>query len=180
VDFFKPPEVGGQNDRCRCLFVGTHLRDFDVLVEAIKMLRTKNIEFIVVTAKSEQARFTGFDNVTLLNGVDDNHLLRLYQTCDVLALPVTDATANNTLLEAMACGLPVIATDLPAVRDYTDQSCAILCGKGDAQSFADGLIHLCEDGADRSRMSKACRERALSYSWERIAEQVLQLYERVL
>ena len=180
VGFFKPPEVRGQHDRYRCLFVGTHLRDFDVLVAVTKMLRSKNIEFIVVTAKSEQERFSGLDNVTLLNSIDDNQLLHLYQTSDVLALPMTDSTANNTLLEAMACGLPMLTTDLPAVRDYVDESCAIFCKKGDAQAFADGLIHLCDDDANRLRMSDACQKRVLLYSWERVAEQVLQLYSRVL
>ena len=55
----------------------------------------------------------------------------LYQGADLLLLPLIDATANNTLLEGLACGLPVLASDLTGVRDYAPDSHTLYASSAD-------------------------------------------------
>ena len=80
--------------------------------------------------------FKGLTNVELHSSINDKSLLRLYQSAQILLLPLLDCTANNALLEGMACGLPVVTTDLPAIKDYVNDDCSILAPKGDSKALA--------------------------------------------
>jgi len=179
VEFFRPPENSIRGDVCKCLCVGSHLRDFDALASAAKALQGKNIEFTVVTSAAHHGKFAGLDNVKLLSGIDDNQLLSIYQSSDIFVMPVTDCTANNALLEAMACGLPIIATDLVGIRDYISEESAILTRKGDARSLADAIEYLYSNKARRQGMASASRDHALNFGWEKIAAQVMDIYEEL-
>lgn len=180
IEFFRPAGERVPNRRFRCLFVGSHLRDFDVFVGAVRALARSDIEFVVVTSRAEHHRFAGLENVTLLTGITDTELLKEYQSCDLFVLPVTDATTNNALLEAMACGAPVVATDLVGIRDYVDESVAILTRPADVSSFVDAIDCLYNNEAKRSEMARASRERAIALGWERVAAQVMGLYRELI
>lgn len=140
-DWFTPgsaaPRAGFQ-----ALFVGSHLRDFACLAAAARALRDTDIRLQVVTFPAHHHHFAGLANVELRAAVDDYELLRLYRTCDALALPLLDATANNVVVEALACGLPVVATDLTGVRDYVSPDCALLTPPGDPGHLAAALREL--------------------------------------
>jgi len=180
VDYFHPLDDVTSKNKFRCLFVGSHLRDFEVLESVIKALQGKDIEFCLVTKASEHGRFVGMDNVALLNRVDDNELLSLYQSCDLFVMPVTGCTANNALLEATACGMPVVATDLAGVRDYVSDSAAVLTRQGDVQSMVEGIEYLFGNDEQRRNMSVASRECALGFRWENVARQCVELYKALI
>jgi len=103
-------------------------------------------------------------------------LLALYRKSDVLLLPITDCTANNTLLEAMACGLPVVTNDVGGIRDYASDRFALFTGPGDADLMADQLIQLLDNDSLRDKMSREAREKALHYDWRIIANQTKEIY----
>src|SRR5206468_3316004 len=65
-----------------------------------------------------------YEQVTFHRRISDTALLNLYNDSRLLFLPLIDATANNSLMEASACGVPIITSDLPAVREYTNNSFA--------------------------------------------------------
>lgn len=180
VHFFTSAQARERNARFRCLFVGSHLRDFDTLQGAIKRLHGKDIEFVIVTSRNEHQRFNGLQNVTLLTGVDDKTLRDLYQTCDLFVVPVLDATANNALLEAMACGAPIVSTDVSGIRDYIAAPAAVLTKKGDPDALAAAIERLFGDDAERAAMGRASREQALLFRWERVAQQLMQLYKELI
>lgn len=182
VDYFRPgPERGEAGGRSfRCLFVGSHLRDFDTLAQAARLLRSRpEIRFTLVTKAAHHAAFSGLDNVEVLSGVDDARLLALYQEADTLVLPLLDSTANNSMLEAMACGLPIVTTDLPGVRDYVSEECALLVKKGDPQRLAEVIAWLAQDAAARQRMAVASRRHALEFRWEAIAARMREIYRSI-
>ena len=72
--------------------------------------------------------------MTFHAGLTDDELLALYQRSSLLLLPLLDATANNAILEAMACGLPIVTTDLPGLGTYVDPSFADLLTAGDVEA----------------------------------------------
>jgi glycosyltransferase involved in cell wall biosynthesis len=181
VDHFKPIERGAApHGELKCLFVGTHLRDLDTLAAAVKLLRSEmELRFVVVTRRENFARFSGLERVECHSGVSDDFLLDLLQRSDLLVFPLLDCTANNTLLEAMACGLPVVTTDLPGVRDYVSKECAILTPKGDAEGLAAAVLSLKHNPNRLAEMAAASRLRAMDFRWENIARQTAEIYEWV-
>jgi glycosyltransferase involved in cell wall biosynthesis len=134
----------------------------------------------VVTAFRFQDFFRGAGNVDFFSGVSDSELLRLYRDADLLLLPLLDSTANNSLLEGMACGLPIVSTDLPGIRDYVDEASAILCPRSDAGGLADGVLCIRKDPDMAVKMGAASRVRSLEFDWRRIARQMNTVYEKTM
>ncbi len=110
-------------------------------------------------------------------------LVGLYQGADLLVFPsVWHEPFGIPLVEAMACGLPVVATRGGGVPEIIeDGETGILVERGDAAALAQGIIRLLGDDALRARMGRAGRRRAVErFSWETVAENLLACYERVL
>ncbi len=180
TDFFKPGPRAFHNNG-KCLFVGTHLRDFATMRSVIEILekRKESTEFEIITFESNFNYFAGLRCVTLRSGVSDEELLEAYQRADILVLPLTDCTANNTLLEAMACGLPIVSTDVGAVRDYVDDDCAVLLPPGDATGMAESVLALIRGTTQLERMGQHSRERALEFAWPVIAQKMRMVYQQL-
>lgn len=162
-----------------CLFVGMHERDFDTLSAVIDAVRKQDesIEFVLVTSTDKEAKFAGRPGVTFRSGITEESLIELYQQSDVMIQPLLECTANNALLEGLACGLPVIASDLGSVRDYLTDDCAVLVPSGDPGQMAEALLALLKDKDRRRLMGAMARRRALEYDWSRIASQMRCVYD---
>lgn len=173
---------GSRKDVHECLAVGSHMRDFDVLYSTATYLaeRAPEVRLTIVAGKGGLGRFESLPNVSVRRQVPDAELLSIYRRSSVFLLPVREVTANNALLEAMACGLPVVATDLPGVRDYVDGECARLVIPGSGVDMGEAVLTVLRDECARGSMSRASRSRALQLDWTVIARQVIQVYERVL
>ena len=59
-----------------------------------------------------------------------------------LVLPLLDATANNVVVEALACGLPVVTTDLPNAGDYLNERCSMVVPPKNPQKLAETILSL--------------------------------------
>jgi phosphatidylinositol alpha-mannosyltransferase len=83
------------------------------------------------------------------------------------------------LLEAMAAGLPVVASEIVGYRDVvTDGQEGILVPPRNASAVAEAVCRILEDRTMAASMGAAGIEKAALYSWRRIAEQILDLYVR--
>ena len=181
VDYFAPKDgKRRQSPGVRCLFVGIHLRDFETLARTAQILNRygKDIHLEVVTYPKFHHYFKGIDNVELYAGISDEKLLGLYQDTDIFVCPLLGSTANNSLLEAMACGLPIVSTDLPGVRDYVNDVCALYTPIADPQALAEAIIYLEEDESLRRQMALASRVRSMDFNWLKIASKTQDVYER--
>jgi glycosyltransferase involved in cell wall biosynthesis len=83
------------------------------------------------------------------------------------------------ILEAMACGQPVVAERIGGIPEYVDESCAILTEAGDADGLAAGLIELRKSAAKRELLAAGARKRAEALDWENVAAQMRRIYERL-
>jgi len=179
TDYFRPlprPRVDGP---FRCLAIGVWLRDYEALIASARILRDRNagrFEFHIVSTSRLDIP-AGMENITIHRQISDAAMLGLYQTVHAFYMPLKDATSNNALLEAIACGLPVISSDLPAVRYYLGEQAAILVAGNSPQEFADALILLDRDRGRCEIMGAAARRRALEFSWPAVAVQYEKLYE---
>jgi glycosyltransferase involved in cell wall biosynthesis len=121
---------------------------------------------------SERVRFTGF--------VPHEQLPALYQAADLFATGSTSETQGLVVLEAAACGLPVVAVDALALPEAVYHGVhGSLAPAGDEAALAQHLARLVADDSLRHRMGAASCRLAERHSLERIAAQYEQLYEQV-
>jgi glycosyltransferase involved in cell wall biosynthesis len=107
----------------------------------------------------------------------------LYAHADVYACPTTGgASFGITLLEAMACRTPIVCSDLAGFRSVvTHDREAVLVPRGQPAALADALARVLGDAALRVRLGAAGRAHVVThFSWSRVAEAVLGLYEGIL
>jgi len=107
---------------------------------------------------------------------------RYYEAADVYVHATRADTFPTTILEAMACGLPVVATGIGGIPEQVvDGKTGYLVPQGDADSLASRLQALLDDPGLRSSMSRASVRRATScFSLGRSVDQYLELYEEML
>lgn len=115
-------------------------------------------------------RFTGY-----ANGDRPDY----YRGADLYLCPTTRASFGITLLEAMACGTPLVATDLQAFRDVATDARAVFAPPADAAAWATAVTDLIEDPARRETMTRAGRKVAERHAWPIVAQRVLEVYRRV-
>jgi phosphatidylinositol alpha-mannosyltransferase len=165
VDAFAAPESGRRGNRI--LFIGRDepRKGLPVLREAHARLR-----------RPGELRLVG------PNGrVPDGELRRELARADVLVAPsLRGESFGIVLVEAMAAGVPVVASDIPGYREVLPGSAGVLVPPGDAGALADAIDALLGDAERRARLGAAGRREAGRYAWPRVAERTLAVYERCL
>ncbi len=120
------------------------------------------------------------DNVVFTGYVPDEELSRYYRSAQVFCAPsIGGESFGIVLVEAMACGLPVIASDIPgyaSVIEHNQQG--LLVEPKNSQLLAKALIQLLSDQALRANLGEAGRQKARQYSWKKVSQRVLDFYER--
>jgi glycosyltransferase involved in cell wall biosynthesis len=115
--------------------------------------------------------------VELVTELSDEQLLEEYRRAWVVLLPLVDATANNALLESMACGVPVVVSDVGGIRDYAGLECGALCLPRDAQAHGAATIELLLDSPRRAAAGQAARTRAEICAWPIVRTQIRRILQ---
>ena len=119
------------------------------------------------------------ERVIFLGWVDDAALASLYAGATVFAFPSIAEGFGIPVLEALALGAPVVASDIAPVREVT-AGAAALVQAGDAEALRAVLEEVIGDDARRRSMATAGRVAAGRYSWARTADEVLGAYRRAV
>jgi sugar transferase (PEP-CTERM/EpsH1 system associated) len=104
---------------------------------------------------------------------------RIYPAFDVFALASRYEGSSNTLLEAMACGLPIVATNAGGTPDLVPPEAGRLVEVGDADGLGQALVALARDAGARDTASQAARAAAEQRSIDRMARAYLALWREV-
>jgi glycosyltransferase involved in cell wall biosynthesis len=182
----------GENDPVRFIFVGRLVdwKALDIVLDAMRQLdRRLPIALEVVgdgpMRKSWQAAVdqTGSGLAVKFSGwlTQAECAFRL-QESDVLVLPSLFECGGAVVLEAMAMGLPVIATQWGGPADYLDESCGILVKPSSREALVDGfataMSRLATSARLRTRLGDAgCARAREQFDWERKIDQILKLYQ---
>jgi glycosyltransferase involved in cell wall biosynthesis len=179
---FRPDGQILDPDKMRVLVVGFHMRDWVVIHRTIDEInyRRLNVEFHIVEPHDGfRPYFTGCANLVYHSRISESELIGLYRGADVLFLPVTNATANNTILEALACGTPVISTAVGGIPDYVDDESGWLLPVGDVGGHVNLIASLAANRELAWRRRGAARTQALKFDWRLVAEQMMAVYAAV-
>jgi glycosyltransferase involved in cell wall biosynthesis len=174
ADYFCPGHYARENF---CLCVGAYLRDFETLNRIADILSEQQprVRVVLICQKARLAGVTMSPHVEQVLDCTDEQLLQFYQRASILLLPLLDCTANNVLLEGLACGLPAVTTKVGGTRDYTTEQCSILCAKGDAIEHANAVMEIWRSPSRLYQMQRAAREHANLFNWPRMQQQLCNL-----
>ena len=120
-------------------------------------------------------------HVTLLGELSEGDKAAFLRSVDVYCAPnLLGESFGVILLEAMAAGAPVVASDLDAfARVLADGAAGVLVRRGDAGALAAALTGLLADQVRRAELTAAGREAVAEYDWSVVAQRVLAVYETV-
>jgi glycosyltransferase involved in cell wall biosynthesis len=119
--------------------------------------------------------------VTFTGRVDNAAMPGLYQAADILLNPSTVDNMPNSILEALASGVPVVSTDVGGIPFLVEHGrTALLVQPGAPQAMADAVLHLLDDAALAARLRSAGLEYVRRYAWPEVRPRLLAAYRSVL
>ncbi|HXW79957.1 MAG TPA: glycosyltransferase family 1 protein [Acidimicrobiales bacterium] len=139
------------------------------------------------------AGYPGWQNETLISAADraqlgpalrelgrvpEHELQALYAGATVFAFPSLHEGFGLPVLEAMSAGVPVVASDIPPVREVAGDA-AVLVAPGDASAWAEALSEVLGSPSRQAELIGAGRRRASAFSWARTARETLRIYEEL-
>ena len=136
-------------------------------------------DFDAVRARAGELNLT--DAVEMRGYIEYENVPEIYRTSDIFASPTYAEGFSNTILEAMATGLPIVSTRAVGVVDcLRDGENARLVEIGNVTELKDALREMLTDKNQRKTLSdNALRECRAVYSWEKIGHQIIGIYERI-
>lgn len=149
----------------RLLFVGTQSfrKGADLLSPIMRKLGS-NFHLEIVGSMATGKIGAHPDNISFLGRLNDDALLTAYRECDALLFPSRWEGFGYTALEAMACGKPVITSDVSALPEVVvDGKTGILCEPGNVEAFVTACQRLAAEFTLAQSMGIAGRERALEH-----------------
>ena len=128
-------------------------------------LKTNNLE--------ENINFTGY--------LSEQELKQKYGEAELFVFPSYEESQGIVLLEAMACGKPVVASNIGGIPFVVENGkTGLLFECGNVEELAEKIIVLLRDKELRKKMSEAGRERAKGFSWAKIAERTIKVYKEII
>jgi phosphatidyl-myo-inositol alpha-mannosyltransferase len=162
-------------------------KGMDVLLRALPVLaeRFPDVQVLIVGRGDEdelcEEAGSLADNLRFLGQVGDEEKASALRSADVYCAPNTGGESFGiVLVEAMAAGTAVVASDLDAFRRVLrDGEAGRLVPVDDARALADALIDVLGDQALRTRYVTAANEAVGQYDWSVVAQQIMRVYETV-
>jgi phosphatidylinositol alpha-mannosyltransferase len=163
-------------------------KGFATMVDAFRRLAATYQDLLLVVAGDGPERDAIHrlppplrERVIMLGNVPHDRLPSFHAACDVFCAPATGRESFGiVLVEALAAGLPVVASDIPGYREVVrDGVDGILTPPRDAQAVAAAVARILEDAELSKRLSEAGRETAIRYSWDTVAGEIEAVYREV-
>jgi glycosyltransferase involved in cell wall biosynthesis len=170
------------------LFVGRLSVEKNVLklVEAFSLLKNKDIVLNIVGEGEKREEIENLikkkslKNIILHGRKEKQDLVKMYNKADIFLLPSEYECFSSTLLEAMATGTPIIASDVQGTRSVVKNNYNGLLIKPTPEKIAESIKKLIEHPQLRKKLANNGLKEVKKYSWDKIVEQTEQVYREVL
>lgn len=196
LELFSPdvsPVSELRDGKLNILFVGRleKQKGVDYLIRAYKRVRQEvpNSRLIIVGPGTrlrgkyeKEVLRSGLKDVIFVGGKPQSELPQYYKTADVFCAPATGLESFGiVLLEAMAMGKPIVATNIEGYNSVMTHGVeGLLVPPKNEEMLAQALVSLLTNESLRQEMATKARLKAMEYSWEHIAQRVLNYYARIL
>lgn len=118
--------------------------------------------------------------VLYANPVEPDELSMFYSASDVFVLPTLNEGCCNAIIEAMACGLPIISSDLSFNDDILDESNSLRIDPKDVDAVADAIKSLRDNTELRNRLAAGSLEKAKGLTLEKRAENIIKFMDEMV
>lgn len=191
TDVFVPPTGYQRRDdglpphdgRIRLLFIGNNTRrkGFDLLPKIMNLLPDEYVLFYNGGFQKTDEQ-TPHPRMVNIGSPDRAGLVAAYQSCDMMLFPSRLEGFGMAPAEALACGRPVVTTDIAALPEVVDDGVnGFLVAKNDVQGYAERVRALGEDESLRRRFGEHGREKIVNtYGYDQLGNGMAAVYRRVL
>lgn len=192
TDTFYPREgtyPAVSEDKTTALFVGRLItrKGADRAIRSIARTGHDDVELLIAGTGRDEARLRNLaselnikENVRFLGYVPDSALPKLYSSADLLLFTSDYEGFGLVILEAMACGTPVIGSPVGGVPDVVENGENGYVVSRSPDSFAERIDQLHDAPDELDQLANAARETATKMTWDKVAEQVISVYQSVI
>lgn len=170
-------KLGLKKDSFIVIFVGSFIyrKGPDRVVSAIKKLDNLNINSIFIGSSPDKSKFDPIDDGILFKGrLSHERLAEYLNVADIFILPTLKEGCCNAIVEAMACGLPIISSDLEFNYDLLDCNNALLVDPLNVDQLAESIKFLYHDDTKRNKMGFNSLKKADNLSLSKRADKILE------
>jgi glycosyltransferase involved in cell wall biosynthesis len=147
----------------------------------VKLIKIGDSQFVGERQKL-LALIAEFDlqaDVLLLNTVPDEDLSLFYNVADVCVMPSLDEGFGLPMVEAMACGTPVVCAQVGSLPEVVAEG-SVQVNPRDVEALAQAILTLLQNEAERNRLRRVGQERSARFTWERTAAETELLYLKLM
>jgi glycosyltransferase involved in cell wall biosynthesis len=193
LELFHPPEVARQPrpSPVRCLAVArlVERKGLGCLIRAFALLERGRFQLDIVgdgpdrQALRELAAHHGLaEEIRFLGSLSRATVAERYREADLFTLPSTAESFGNVFAEALASGLPIVASQVGGIPDLVEHGHnGLLVTPGDPHSLAQAIRYLADDPQLRGEMSSRNRAKAeATLEWAQVTKRYLSIYEAVM
>lgn len=155
-----------------------HRKGVRVLSEALDRITDKPVYSLFLGRSIEEEPVCR--NILYKGQVHHNDLPIYLNAADIFVLPTLSEGCCNAIIEAMACGLPIVSSNKPFNWDILNLDNSILIDPKDSVQVADAITHLRDDAVDRSRLSLGALKTAESLTIDKRTSKILNFVQKRL
>jgi len=171
-------------------------QDKPIILTNARLIKQKGIDYLIKAMKGVDARLIvfgrgplekelknlakGMDVIFITKTITTQELVELINLANIFVLPSLYETFGLAVVEAMACGKPVIATNIHGLPEVVGD-CGLLVTPKDVDGLRSAIMLLLEDESYARQLGRKARARALqNFHWDKIAEKYEGFYKKVL
>lgn len=178
-------------DKKRLLWIGRYAKGkgVDYLIDAFNILKSEHPDATLTMIGKGPDKSKIVQKIQDLNldkdirmeeFIPNSEIVQLYQQSSVFVLPSLEEGVPRTILEAMACSVPVVCTRLPQLVDIVEGS-GLLVPLKDSQALADNISKILSNSSLAKELGDSGRKNVVAnYSWKDTVKSTLQLYEGLI
>jgi glycosyltransferase involved in cell wall biosynthesis len=164
-------------------------KNYVTLIKAYNLLKSKHDDFkwkLVIVGRTgwlSEAAYQEYEkspfreDIIFVGRITDEELIQIYNLAEIFVYPSIFEGFGLPVIEAMQCGLPVIASNTSSIPEII-QDRKLLFNPADEEDIAKKILVL-KDGAMRERLSEKAIKNASIFSWKKTAEKTLKVYREV-
>lgn len=159
-----------------------HVKGIDILLEAAKIYEKENIltliagEGILHKELEEQAKELNLKNVFFLGAQTQEKLNKLYNIADITVLASRYEGLALVILESLACGTPVVVTNIEAMLRFMKKDFGVIVEKENPEALAEGIINTLKE-KDKYDTNKIVEYMKNNYSTDVLIKKIIELYK---